>query len=68
MRFRPCRKSEDVFQNGIMREMLSQRRQQEIMMNKLDIVNQRIVASECLVGNDNITTDALMDIARKFST
>nr|XP_022310997.1 BEN domain-containing protein 3-like [Crassostrea virginica] len=51
-----------------MREMLSQRRQKEIMINELDIVNQRIVASESLVRNGNITTDALMDIARKFTT
>ena len=38
------------------------------MINELDIVNQRIVASESLVRNGNITTDALMDIARKFTT
>ena len=69
VRFWPCRTSDDVFQNAIMREMLSQRRQQKIMMKKLDIVNQRIVASESLVRNGNITTDALMDIAtrRRFS-
>ena len=68
VRFRPCRPSEDVFQNAIMRELLSQRRQQEIMMKKLDIANQRIVALESLVRKGNNSTDALMDIARKFPT
>ena len=38
------------------------------MMKKLDIANQRIVALESLVRKGNNSTDALMDIARKFPT
>ena len=67
VRFRPCRPLEDD-SDDILRELLSQRHQQESIIKKLDIANQRIVALESLVRKGNNTTDALMDFAREFPT
>ncbi|XP_056001810.1 uncharacterized protein LOC130048784 [Ostrea edulis] len=57
VRFRPCRPSEGVgLQSVIMKELIAQRQQQDAILKKLDVANQRIIILETLIRKGNCNT------------